>query len=128
MLRRRVYPDLRLQQLAAAGALDGEGRPHSVQALLDAGLPARLDAATLAWLQASGLLDARRSCAASACSSAMAASWRPPWTTRAPRPRYAPTCARRAAGCCCTAASSSARRTSTGACATWMPRGAGVSP
>ncbi|QVM88541.1 acetyl-CoA hydrolase/transferase family protein [Pseudomonas lalucatii] len=58
VLRRRVYPDLRLQQLAAAGALDGEGRPHSVQALLDAGLPARLDAATLAWLQASGLLDA----------------------------------------------------------------------
>ncbi|WP_369958342.1 acetyl-CoA hydrolase/transferase C-terminal domain-containing protein [Pseudomonas benzenivorans] len=58
VLRRRVYPELRLQQLAAAGGLDEEGRPRSVQALLDAGLPARLDAAALAWLQASGLLDA----------------------------------------------------------------------
>ncbi|UTW09774.1 acetyl-CoA hydrolase/transferase C-terminal domain-containing protein [Pseudomonas benzenivorans] len=57
VLRRRVYPDLRLQQLASAGALDAEGRPRSVQALLDAGLPARLDADGLGWLQAKGLLN-----------------------------------------------------------------------
>jgi acyl-CoA hydrolase len=58
VVRRRVYPELRLQQLASAGALDEEGRPRSVQALLDAGLPARLDASGLAWLQGCGLLGA----------------------------------------------------------------------
>lgn len=57
IVRRRVYPDLRVQQLAVAGALDGEGRPRSVQLLLDAGVPSRLDGQTLAWLQAVGLLD-----------------------------------------------------------------------
>ena len=57
VVRRRVYPGLRVQRLAAAGALDDEGRPRSVQHLLDAGLPAQLDARSLAWLQAGGLLD-----------------------------------------------------------------------
>lgn len=57
IVRRQVYPDLRVQQLAVADALDVQGRPHSVQALLDAGLPARVDAAALAWMQGSGLLD-----------------------------------------------------------------------
>jgi acyl-CoA hydrolase len=58
IVRRQVYPDLRLQQLAAADALDAQGRARSVQVLLDAGLAARVDAAALAWLQRSGLLDA----------------------------------------------------------------------
>ncbi|SHM94295.1 acetyl-CoA hydrolase/transferase C-terminal domain-containing protein [Phytopseudomonas punonensis] len=58
VIRRIVYPDLRVQRLASAGALDANGQPCSVQALLDAGLPPRLDEATLAWLQEAGLLDA----------------------------------------------------------------------
>nr|WP_239482320.1 acetyl-CoA hydrolase/transferase C-terminal domain-containing protein [Pseudomonas insulae] len=58
VLRRAVYPDLRLQALADSGALDAEGRPRSAQALLDGGLPQLLDGATLAWLQEHGLLDA----------------------------------------------------------------------
>lgn len=56
LLRRRVYPDLRLQRLACNGALDEQGRPHSVQALVDAGLPATLQPSDLAWLRDSGLL------------------------------------------------------------------------
>ena len=56
LLRRRVYPDLRLQRLACNGALDELGRPHSVQALVDAGLPAMLQPSDLAWLRDSGLL------------------------------------------------------------------------
>lgn len=39
IVRRLVYPELRLQRLADAGALDAQGQPHSVQTLLDAGLP-----------------------------------------------------------------------------------------
>ncbi|ARS47060.1 acetyl-CoA hydrolase [Ectopseudomonas mendocina] len=57
LLRRAVYPDLRLQRLALAGALDASGRPHSVQALVDAGLPARLQPGDLGWLSGSGLLQ-----------------------------------------------------------------------
>ncbi|MEX6500834.1 acetyl-CoA hydrolase/transferase C-terminal domain-containing protein [Pseudomonas sp. 25A3E] len=57
VVRRRVYPELRVQRLATAGALDDLGRPRSVQHLLDAGVPAELDARSLAWLQAGGLLD-----------------------------------------------------------------------
>ncbi|HWV10125.1 MAG TPA: acetyl-CoA hydrolase/transferase C-terminal domain-containing protein [Pseudomonas sp.] len=56
VLRRRVYPELRVQQLASAGAFDSEGRLTSVQSLLNAGVPDHLDASTLAGLQASGLL------------------------------------------------------------------------
>ncbi|EZH82987.1 acetyl-CoA hydrolase [Ectopseudomonas composti] len=56
LLRRRVYADLRLQRLADSGALDDQGRPHSVQALLDAGLAAELQPSDLAWLCDSGLL------------------------------------------------------------------------
>ena len=56
IVRRPVYPELHLQQLANGGALDQQGMPRSVQALLDAGLAPQLDAATLCWLQASGLL------------------------------------------------------------------------
>lgn len=56
LLRRRVYADLRLQRLAGSGALDEQGRPHSVQALLDAGLVAALQPSDLAWLCDSGLL------------------------------------------------------------------------
>lgn len=59
VLRRAVYPELRVQQLALAGALDEQGRPHSVQALLDAGLASTVDAPALAWLHASGLLAAQ---------------------------------------------------------------------
>lgn len=58
VIRRVVYPDVRVQRLASAGALDANGHPRSVQALLDAGLPERLDEATLSWLQDGGLLDA----------------------------------------------------------------------
>lgn len=58
VIRRVVYPDVRVQRLASAGALDASGQPRSVQALLDAGLPARLDDAALAWMQEGGLLDA----------------------------------------------------------------------
>ncbi|TBU73156.1 acetyl-CoA hydrolase/transferase C-terminal domain-containing protein [Phytopseudomonas daroniae] len=58
VIRRVVYPDVRVQRLASAGALDTNGHPRSVQALLDAGLPERLDEATLSWLQDGGLLDA----------------------------------------------------------------------
>ena len=57
VIRRKVYPDLRVQRLASADALDANGMPRSVQALLDAGLPERLDDETLGWLQAGGLLD-----------------------------------------------------------------------
>ncbi|MPT20562.1 MAG: acetyl-CoA hydrolase/transferase family protein [Pseudomonas sp.] len=57
LLRRRVYPDLRLQRLAFSGALDEQGRPHSVQALVDAGLPTHLQPDDLAWLRDSGLLQ-----------------------------------------------------------------------
>ncbi|MGX5217030.1 acetyl-CoA hydrolase/transferase C-terminal domain-containing protein [Pseudomonas segetis] len=56
VIRRAVYPDLLVQQLASAGALDEQGRPRSVQALLDAGLPSRLDERRLAELQGHGLL------------------------------------------------------------------------
>ncbi|XXF09509.1 acetyl-CoA hydrolase/transferase family protein [Pseudomonas sp. D2-3] len=58
VIRRVVYPDVRVQRLASAGALDASGQPRSVQALLDAGLPVRLDDAALAWMQEGGLLDA----------------------------------------------------------------------
>jgi acyl-CoA hydrolase len=57
LLRRRVYPDLRLQRLAFSGALDEHGQPHSVQALVDAGLPPKLQPSDLAWLRDSGLLQ-----------------------------------------------------------------------
>lgn len=56
VLRRAVYPTLNVQRLAAAGALDTEGRLRSVRALLEADGPTYLDATTLAWLQESGLL------------------------------------------------------------------------
>ncbi|QNH06465.1 acetyl-CoA hydrolase/transferase family protein [Pseudomonas sp. B11D7D] len=56
LLRRRVYADLRLQRLADSGALDDQGRPHSMQALLDVGLVAALQPSDLAWLCDSGLL------------------------------------------------------------------------
>lgn len=58
VIGRVVYPDVRVQRLASAGALDASGQPLSVQALLDAGLPERLDEAILGWLQDGGLLDA----------------------------------------------------------------------
>ena len=58
VIRRVVYPDVRVQRLASAGALEASGQPRSVQAMLDAGLPARLDEAALAWMQEGGLLDA----------------------------------------------------------------------
>ena len=58
VIRRVVYPDVRVQRLASAGALDANGQPRSIQAMLDAGLPARLDEAALAWMQEGGLLDA----------------------------------------------------------------------
>jgi len=57
VVRRAVYPDLRVQQLAAAGALDEQGRPHSVQALRAAGITKQLDEPLLTWLQSSGLLN-----------------------------------------------------------------------
>lgn len=57
LVRRPVYPDLRLQRLADNAALDEQGRPHSVQALLAGGLPAQLGAADLDWLLACGLLQ-----------------------------------------------------------------------
>ena len=57
IVRRPVYPELALQRLASAGALDEQGMPHSVQALLDAGLAPQLDAQALCELQASGLLS-----------------------------------------------------------------------
>jgi acyl-CoA hydrolase len=56
IVRRPVYPELHLQQLASGGALDDQGMPRSVQALLDAGLAPQLDAQALQALQASGLL------------------------------------------------------------------------
>ncbi|WP_339513794.1 acetyl-CoA hydrolase/transferase C-terminal domain-containing protein [Pseudomonas sp. RL_15y_Pfl2_60] len=56
IIRRAVYPELLVQQLACAGALDDHGRPRSVQALLDAGLASRLDEQHLAELQGYGLL------------------------------------------------------------------------
>lgn len=56
IVRRPVYPESRLQQLANGGALDERGIPHSVQALLDAGLAPQLDAATFCWLQDCGVL------------------------------------------------------------------------
>lgn len=58
IIRRAVYPDLLVQQLASAGALDEQGRPLSIQALLDAGLASTLDAPRLAELQRYGLLAA----------------------------------------------------------------------
>ena len=58
VIRRVVYPDVRVQRLASAGALDASGQPRSIQAMLDAGLPTRLDDAALAWMQEGGLLDA----------------------------------------------------------------------
>ncbi|MGP0171431.1 acetyl-CoA hydrolase/transferase C-terminal domain-containing protein [Pseudomonas sp. NCHU5208] len=57
LVRRQVYADLRLQRLADSGALDEQGRLRSVQALLDAGLPAQLGADDLHWLRGSGLLQ-----------------------------------------------------------------------
>ncbi|MFZ3152786.1 acetyl-CoA hydrolase/transferase C-terminal domain-containing protein [Pseudomonas sp.] len=56
IVRRPVYPELALQQLASGGALDDQGLPYSVQALLDAGLAPQLDAQALQALQANGLL------------------------------------------------------------------------
>lgn len=56
LLRRQVYPDLRLQRLAVGGALDEQGRLHSVQALLEAGFPAQLQPSEFDWLIGSGLL------------------------------------------------------------------------
>lgn len=56
IVRRPVYPELRLQQLADGGALDQQGMPRSVQALLDAGLAPQLDPAMLRWLQGCGVL------------------------------------------------------------------------
>ena len=55
VVRRAVYPDIRVQQLAAA--LDIQGRVRSVQALLDAGLDRHVEPSTLAWLLDSGLLS-----------------------------------------------------------------------
>ena len=57
VIRRAVYPDERLQRLADAGGLDADGRLCSLTALRQAGLPMRLDARTLAWLQQHGLLE-----------------------------------------------------------------------
>ncbi|HZX52157.1 MAG TPA: acetyl-CoA hydrolase/transferase C-terminal domain-containing protein [Pseudomonas sp.] len=56
IVRRPVYPELHLQQLANGAALDERGLPRSVQALLDAGLAPQLDCATLRWLQGCGVL------------------------------------------------------------------------
>ena len=56
VIRRAVYPDERLQRLADQGGLDADGRLCSVAALCRAGLSARLDEASLAWLQRHGLL------------------------------------------------------------------------
>jgi acyl-CoA hydrolase len=56
IVRRQVYPEARLQQLANGGALDEQGIARSVQTLLDAGLAPQLDAATLNWLQDCGVL------------------------------------------------------------------------
>ena len=56
IVRRLVYPELHLQQLASGGALDDQGMPRSVQALLDAGLAPLLNVQALQALQASGLL------------------------------------------------------------------------
>ncbi|MET1079363.1 MAG: acetyl-CoA hydrolase/transferase C-terminal domain-containing protein [Pseudomonas sp.] len=58
VLRRAVYADERLQRLANVGALDEQGRLHDLGAGARELLPARLDAETLAWLQATGLLAA----------------------------------------------------------------------
>jgi len=58
VLRRRVYPSALLQRLANAGALDEEGRPRSLAAMLVAGLPLRPDAQSLQALQRGGLLAA----------------------------------------------------------------------
>lgn len=58
IIRRAVYADIGVQRLACAGALDAHGRPHSIQALLDAGICAQIDAQALATLQAQGLLSA----------------------------------------------------------------------
>ncbi|MFI8482019.1 acetyl-CoA hydrolase/transferase C-terminal domain-containing protein [Pseudomonas sp. NPDC078700] len=56
IIRRAVYPDLLVQQLASAGALDSNGQLLSIQLLLDAGLASKLDDQGLAELQAYGLL------------------------------------------------------------------------
>lgn len=56
LVRRAVYPDVRLQRLALGGALDDQGRPRSVQALLDAGLASALQPSELSWLHECGLL------------------------------------------------------------------------
>lgn len=57
VIRRPVYGDERLQRLAEAGGLDAAGRLCRGAALDQAGLSARLDPSTLAWLQRHGLLD-----------------------------------------------------------------------
>ncbi|MGG2399177.1 acetyl-CoA hydrolase/transferase C-terminal domain-containing protein [Pseudomonas sp. SH1-B] len=56
LLRRQVYPDLRLQRLADSGGLDEQGRLLDAKALLDAGLPERLSAEHVDWLRDSGLV------------------------------------------------------------------------
>ena len=57
VIRRQVYGDERLQRLAEAGGLDAAGCLCRGAALDLAGLSARLDPPTLAWLQRHGLLD-----------------------------------------------------------------------
>ncbi|MHA6494825.1 acetyl-CoA hydrolase/transferase C-terminal domain-containing protein [Pseudomonas borbori] len=56
VVRRAVYPEVVVQQLALAGALNEHGQPHGVQALLDAGLPPCLNDQSLQRLQGAGLL------------------------------------------------------------------------
>ncbi|SEQ10130.1 Acetyl-CoA hydrolase/transferase C-terminal domain-containing protein [Pseudomonas cuatrocienegasensis] len=56
IVRRAVYPEEQLQAWANAGALDAEGRPRSVQALLDSGCGESLQ---IEMLQALGVVDQR---------------------------------------------------------------------
>ena len=55
VVRRPVYPDVRLQRLANAGVLDPHGAVTDLDGLLDE-LPRVLDGESLAWLQRHGLL------------------------------------------------------------------------
>lgn len=55
VVRRPVYPDVRLQRLANAGMLDPHGAVTDLDGLLDE-LPRVLDGDSLAWLQRHGLL------------------------------------------------------------------------
>lgn len=56
IIRRAVYPDLMVQKLASADALDDQGAPKSVQTMLDAGFCPNLTADALAHLQQHGML------------------------------------------------------------------------